>query len=89
MTSTAQGWLVYQLTGSKALFGIVAAAGTAPMLVFSTLGGWAADRFPKRTVLIWTQSAMMILAFVFAGAGLVGAHSALAHHCRSGSAAAW
>src|SRR4051795_2873889 len=47
MTSTAQGWLVYQLTGSKALLGIVAAAGTAPMLVFSTLGGWAADRFPK------------------------------------------
>src|SRR5258707_15268499 len=30
MTSTAQGWLVYQLTGSKALLGIVAAAGTAP-----------------------------------------------------------
>ena len=67
MTSTAQGWLVYQLTGSKALLGIVAAAGTAPMLVFSTWGGWAADRFPKRSVLICTQIAMMILAFVFAG----------------------
>ncbi len=70
MTSTAQGWLVYQLTGSKALLGIVAAAGTAPMLVFAAWGGWAADRFPKRSVLLWTQSAMMILAFVFAG--LVG-----------------
>ncbi|MEO8439237.1 MAG: MFS transporter [Spartobacteria bacterium] len=67
MTSTAQGWLVYQLTGSKALLGIVAAAGTAPMLFFSTLGGWAADRFPKRSVLICTQIAMMILAFIFAG----------------------
>ena len=72
MTSTAQGWLVYQLTGSKALLGVVAAAGTAPMLVFATWGGWAADRFPKRTVLIWTQSAMMILAFIFAG--LVWSH---------------
>ena len=51
MTSTAQGWLVYQLTGSKALLGIVSAAGTAPMLVFSTWGGWAADHFPKRSVL--------------------------------------
>jgi MFS family permease len=70
MTNTAQGWLVYQLTGSKALLGIVAAAGTAPMLVFAAWGGWAADRFPKRSVLLWTQSAMMILAFVFAG--LVG-----------------
>ena len=67
MTSTAQGWLVYQLTGSKALLGVVAAAGTAPMLVFATLGGWAADRFAKRSVLIWTQTVMMILAFIFAG----------------------
>ena len=67
MTSTAQGWLVYQLTGSKALLGVVAAAGTAPMLVFATWGGWAADRFAKRTVLIWTQTVMMILAFIFAG----------------------
>jgi MFS family permease len=66
MTSTAQGWLVYQLTGSKALLGIVAAAGTAPMLFFSTWGGWAADRFPKRTVLICTQIGMMILSFIFA-----------------------
>ena len=71
MTNTAQGWLVYQLTGSKALLGIVAAAGTAPMLVFSTWGGWAADHFPKRSVLICTQIAMMILSFVMAG--LVGA----------------
>lgn len=67
MTSTAQGWLVYQLTGSKALLGIVAAAGTAPMLVFSTWGGWAADRFPKRSVLICTQTGMMILSFIMAG----------------------
>ena len=81
MTSTAQGWLVYQLTGSKALLGIVAAAGTAPMLVFATWGGWAADRFPKRTVLIWTQSVMMILAFIFAGLDLVAPHSTLAHYC--------
>jgi MFS family permease len=66
MTSTAQGWLVYQLTGSKALLGVVAAAGTAPMLFFSTWGGWMADHFPKRSVLIGTQTAMMILAFIMA-----------------------
>ena len=66
MTSTAQGWLVYQLTGSKAMLGIVAAAGTAPMLVFSTWGGWAADRFSKRSVLVCTQISMMILSFIMA-----------------------
>src|SRR5947207_15687734 len=51
MTTTAQGWLVYQLTGSKALLGIVAAAASAPMLVLSTGGGWMADRYPRRTVI--------------------------------------
>ena len=57
MTTTAQGWLVYQLTGSKALLGVVAAAASAPMLFFSTWGGWAADRYPKRSVLVATQIA--------------------------------
>ena len=35
MQNTAQSWLVYQLTGSKLLLGIVAAVGSAPMLLFS------------------------------------------------------
>ena len=39
MQNTAQSWLVYQLTGSKLLLGIVAAVGSAPMLLFSLWGG--------------------------------------------------
>jgi MFS family permease len=66
MQNTAQSWLVYQLTGSKLLLGIVAAVGSAPMLLFSMWGGSVADRHPKRTVLLFTQSGMMVLAFVFA-----------------------
>src|SRR5216110_2713884 len=66
MTTTAQGWLVYQLTGSKALLGIVAAAASAPMLVFATLGGWIADRYPKRSVIVCTQISSMILSFAMA-----------------------
>jgi MFS family permease len=60
MTTTAQGWLVYQLTGSKALLGVVAACASAPMLVFSTWGGWMADRYSKRSVLVVTQISSMI-----------------------------
>jgi len=74
MQNTAQSWLVYQLTGSKLLLGVVAAAGSAPMVLFSLWGGSVADRHPKRTVLLYTQSAMMLLAFVFAalvGSGLI------------------
>ena len=70
MQGTAQGWLVYRLTGSKVLLGTVAAVGSLPMLVFALWGGSVADRHPKRTVVIWTQSAMMLTAFVFAA--LVG-----------------
>src|SRR5580765_8982095 len=47
MQNTAQGWLVYQLTGSKWLLGVVTAVNSAPMLVFSIWGGSIADRHSK------------------------------------------
>src|SRR5664279_2352802 len=62
MQNTAQSWLVYDLTKSKLLLGTVAAVGSAPLLLFSLWGGSVADRYPKRAVLLWTQSAMMVLA---------------------------
>jgi MFS family permease len=65
MQTTAQGWLVYQLTGSKVLLGTVAAVGSLPMLL-APWGGSVADRHPKRMVVCLTQTAMMALAFVFA-----------------------
>jgi predicted MFS family arabinose efflux permease len=67
MQNTAQGWLVYQMTGSKVLLGTVAAVGSAPMLFLSAYGGSLADRHPKRSVVFCTQLAMMMLAFAFAG----------------------
>lgn len=66
MQNTAQGWLVYQMTGSKVLLGTVAAVGSLPMLLLSVWGGSVADRHPKRTVVFWTQTGMMLTAFVFA-----------------------
>src|SRR6266851_6962714 len=67
MQNTAQGWLVYQLTGSKMLLGVVAAVGSAPMMLFSIWGGSVADRHPKRQIVLLTQTSMMVAAFVFAG----------------------
>ncbi|RYD72269.1 MAG: MFS transporter, partial [Verrucomicrobiaceae bacterium] len=66
MEHTAMGWLVYQLSGSKFLLGLVAAAGTAPMLLLSLWGGSVADRYPKRSILVVTQSVSMTLAFILA-----------------------
>src|SRR6185295_144164 len=63
MQNTAQGWLVYQLIGSKLLLGVVAAVGSAPMMLFSLWGGAIADRYPKRRIIICTQIAQMLPAF--------------------------
>src|SRR5207249_2758925 len=66
MEQTAMGWLVYQLTSSEFLLGVVAAAGTAPMLFLSMWGGSLADRHPKRAILQITQAVQMVLAFALA-----------------------
>src|SRR4249920_3441459 len=66
MQNTAQGWLVYDLTGSKMLLGVVAAVGSAPMMLFSLWGGSVADRYPKRRIIICTQAAQMLPAFFLA-----------------------
>src|SRR5438874_323268 len=66
MQQTAMSWYVYEITNSKILLGAVAAVGSAPMMVSSIWGGSLADRHPKRTILLWTQTAQMICAFVLA-----------------------
>ena len=66
MQNTAQGLLVYDLTHSEFQLGMVAAVNTLPMLLFSIWGGSIADQYSKRVIVLWTQTAMMILAFAFA-----------------------
>ncbi len=60
----AQGWLVLEITGSAFDVGLAAAASTLPTLFLSLFGGVVVDRYPRRTILLWTQSAAMLLAFV-------------------------
>ena len=59
-------WFVYQITNSKLLLGTVAAVGSAPMMLFSIWGGSLADRYPKRSILVTTQTAQMACAFLLA-----------------------
>jgi MFS family permease len=66
MQSTAQGYLIYTLTGSVAYLGYVGFISGLPSLVLILYGGVIADRVPRRTLLIITQSAMMVLAFILA-----------------------
>lgn len=66
MQSAAQGYLVYELTQSPAYLGYVSFAGGLPSWIFTLYAGAIADRIPRRTLLIITQSAMMLLAFILA-----------------------
>lgn len=66
MEQTAMSWLVYQITGSKLLLGVVAACGSAPMMFFSLWGGALADRYPKRAIIICTQATQMLPSFILA-----------------------
>jgi MFS family permease len=66
MQSVAQSWLVYRLTASALLLGSAGFASQIPVFLFAPLGGIAADRFNRRKIVICTQIASMLLAFVLA-----------------------
>lgn len=67
MQNIAQGWLVLDLAHTSFWLGVVGFAGSIPFLFFTLFGGVIADRVNKRILLIGTQSAMMVLAFLLAG----------------------
>jgi MFS family permease len=66
MQNVAQSWLVYRLTGSALLLGSVGFAGQIPVFLFAPLGGIAADRHNRQHIVIATQIASLILAFILA-----------------------
>lgn len=61
---TASAWLVLKLTHSGVALGLNSALLFLPMLVLGAFGGVLADRFDKRRILIWTQTAFSVVAFV-------------------------
>ena len=64
MQSVAQAWLVLRLTGSGTALGLVVALQFLPVLLFGPFGGVIADRFPKRRLLLATQTVAMTQALV-------------------------
>ncbi len=66
MQTTAQGYLIYELTRSAAYLGYVGFAAGVPTWLFTLYGGVVADRVSRRGLLVVTQSAMMIFAFILA-----------------------
>lgn len=66
MQNIGQSWLVYTLTDSPFLLGLVNTLQFLPMLLFSLFAGALIDIFPKKKILLFTQAASMLLAFTLA-----------------------
>jgi MFS family permease len=66
MQTAALAWLAFKLTGRNQWPALVSACQLAPTFVLGAWGGRLADLLPKRTVLITTQSALLVLALVLA-----------------------
>ncbi len=72
MQSVAQAWLIYRLTSSSVLLGVLGFVGQFPIFLLSPLAGLAADRWPRRRVVIATQTSSMVLAFILAALTMTG-----------------
>lgn len=69
VTLTALAWQVLILTRSGTAMGVVLVAETTPRVLFLLLGGVVADRFPRRTVLLWSDSVRGVAVAVIAVLG--------------------
>lgn len=66
LQNTGQAWLVLKLTNSPLLLGVLTSIQYLPSLLLSVFIGPVIDLFPKRTILIWTQSLFAITAAIMA-----------------------
>jgi MFS family permease len=66
MQKAAQQWIVYQLEKSAFVLGLVGVFQFTPMLLFSLFAGVLADRFPKKKLIIVTQTVQMTQALLLA-----------------------
>ncbi len=64
MQRTAQVWLVYTLTKSPLLVGILGVCQFLPMMLFALFAGVFVDRFPKKKIILLTQTVFMLQAFM-------------------------
>lgn len=72
LTKVATSWLVYRLTGSAWLLGVVAFAGQIPTFVLAPLAGVLVDRWNRRRVLLTTQTLSMLQSALLATLTLGG-----------------
>ena len=72
MNQVASPYAAFTLSDSAAILGIVSLAQGLPMLLLSLIGGVAADRLPRRLVLIGSQLTLGLAAAALAALGISG-----------------
>jgi len=72
MTRIATSWLVYRLTGSAFLLGVVGFTGQIPTFLLAPFAGVLVDRLDRRKLLIWTQVLAGLQSLVMAGLTIAG-----------------
>ena len=72
MTRVATGWLVYRLTHSAFLLGLVSFSGQIPILLLGPIAGVWVDRLNRHRVLVVTQALSMLESFALAALALGG-----------------
>lgn len=72
MQQVAQSWIVYRLTGSATLLGVVSFASQVPVFAFASIGGVITDRYSPRRLLLLTQSAALLQALLLTLLTLTG-----------------
>lgn len=72
MQSVAQAWLVYRLTDSSFMLGLVSFLNLAPVLVLGLAAGAVADRYSRYRLFWTTQTLAMLQAFVLGALTLSG-----------------
>ena len=68
----AQSWLLYRLTESATLLGLLAFAGSLPILLLSPIAGWWSDRCNLHRAMFATQILELLQAATLAGLALAG-----------------
>jgi len=73
MQQTAQAWLVYRLTGSAFLLGVVGFSGQIAGFLLAPVAGVLTDRWDHRRTLVWAQALAALQSLALAGLALSGA----------------
>jgi MFS family permease len=72
ITTTATNWLVYRLTGSALLLGVVGFAGQFPAFLLGPFAGIFVDRWNRHRLIVATQTVSMLQSFALAALTLSG-----------------